>query len=178
MLHDQIEETMDMQVLEDKDVTDLNIETVHQYRNKHRAYKPEHIWNDLSDIEYLLMIGALGKDKIENSIRVGDTSVHKAIREVLSNCLINTDFYIPKGVVVKLEEDTLILEDSFFIRTRKHQIRLGGDLDPRNKALMKMFNLISVGERAGNGVPELFSVWKSKGWDGPIIEERFRYSYI
>ena len=34
-------------------------------------------------------------------------------------------------------------------------MKLGGESDPRNKALMKMFNLIGIGERAGSGVPEL-----------------------
>ena len=30
-------------------------------------------------------------------------------------------------------------------------MRLGGESDPRNKSLMKMFNLINIGERAGSG---------------------------
>ena len=34
-----------------------------------------------------------------------------------------------------------------------------------------MFNLISYGEIAGSGVPDIFSVWQSQGWDEPIIEE-------
>lgn len=36
-----------------------------------------------------------------------------------------------------------------------------------------MFNMIDIGERAGSGVPELFSVWKSEGWEEPAIDERF-----
>ena len=32
--------------------------------------------------------------------------------------------------------------------------------DPRNKALMKMFNMIGIGERAGSGVPDIFAVWE------------------
>lgn len=45
--------------------------------------------------------------------------------------------------------------------------------DPRNKALMKMFNLINIGERAGSGVPNIFNVWEDEGWVEPVIEERF-----
>ena len=52
-------------------------------------------------------------------------------------------------------------------------MRLGGESDPRNKALMKMFNLINIGERAGSGVPNIFNVWADEGWDEPVIEERF-----
>ena len=51
-------------------------------------------------------------------------------------------------------------------------MKLGGESDPRNKVLMKMFNLIGIGERAGSGVPELFSVWEEEGWQEPIIEEK------
>ena len=249
MLRDQIEETMDMHIIENMTLDDLNMETVHQYRNRHKSYRPDHAWNNLADEEYLLMIGAIDKDrdgnirptgagllmfgneyrivrqypeyfldyremldptirwtdrlqsssgewtgnifdfyfkvynkialnikvpfKIENGIRVGDTPVHRAIREVLANCLVNTDFYIPRGVVIKLEPNVLTIENPGSIRVGKYQMRLGGQSDPRNKALMKMFNLIGVGERAGSGVPELFSVWKHEGWIEPTIEEQF-----
>ncbi len=49
----------------------------------------------------------------------------------------------------------------------------GGISDPRNKALMKMFNMIGIGERAGSGVPDIFAVWSSQGWTEPIVEEQY-----
>jgi len=52
-------------------------------------------------------------------------------------------------------------------------MRKGGESDPRNKALMKMFNLINIGERAGSGVPNIFNVWEDEGWVEPSIEEKF-----
>ena len=52
-------------------------------------------------------------------------------------------------------------------------MRLGGESDPRNKSLMKMFNLINIGERAGSGVPNIFNVWNDEGFVEPEIEERF-----
>lgn len=45
----------------------------------------------------------------------------------------------------------------------------GGVSDPRNGTMMKMFNLIDIGERAGSGVPSIFSVWKQQGWSEPTI---------
>ena len=53
------------------------------------------------------------------------------------------------------------------------KMRLGGESDPRNKSLMKMFNLINIGERAGSGVPNIFNVWEDEGFIEPEIEERF-----
>ena len=51
MLRDQTEETMDMKVLEDMEMSDLNLETVHAYRNRHSAYRSEHVWEALKDDE-------------------------------------------------------------------------------------------------------------------------------
>lgn len=48
-----------------------------------------------------------------------------------------------------------------------------GISDPRNKVLMKMFNLINIGERAGSGVPNIFNTWEDQGWVEPVIEEQF-----
>ncbi len=79
---------------------------------------------------------------------------------------------VPRGVVIRQENDMLILENLGSIRVGKYQMKLGGESDPRNKALMKMFNLIDIGERAGSGVPELFAVWEQEGWEEPQIEER------
>ena len=168
MLRDQTENTMDMKVIERLSVNQLNIESVHGYRNRHRSFRPAHPWSDLSDVDYLQRIGAadVGEDgrlhptaagllmfgdeyriirefpdyfldyremldpeirwtdrfysstgewsgnlfdfyfRVYNKIikdvkvpfkmvggdRIDDTSVHKAIREALANCLINTDF--------------------------------------------------------------------------------------
>ena len=36
-----------------------------------------------------------------------------------------------------------------------------------------MFNLISIGERSGSGVPNIFNTWADEGWKEPVIEERF-----
>lgn len=111
--------------------------------------------------------------KMVGGERIDDTPVHKALREALANCLINADYHGLRGVVIRKEPDKLILANPGYIRTGKKQMRLGGESDPRNKALMKMFNLINIGERAGSGVPNIFNVWADEGWEEPVIEERF-----
>lgn len=65
------------------------------------------------------------------------------------------------------------MENPGYSRTGKTQMRKGGVSDPRNKTLMKMFNLINIGERAGSGVPNIFNVWEDEGWIEPVIEEQF-----
>ncbi|MCD7835605.1 MAG: hypothetical protein LUG83_02905 [Lachnospiraceae bacterium] len=111
--------------------------------------------------------------KMSDGERIDDTPVHNAIREALANCLINADYHGVRGVVIKKEPDKLIFANPGYVRTGKKQMRLGGESDPRNKTLMKMFNLINIGERAGSGVPNIFNVWEDEGWIEPVIEEKF-----
>ena len=47
------------------------------------------------------------------------------------------------------------------------------DDTPVHKALMKMFNLIGIGERAGSGVPDIYSVWEQQGWKQPEVAEEY-----
>ena len=111
--------------------------------------------------------------KMVGGERVDDTPVHKALREALANCLINADYHGVRGVVIRKEQDKITFANPGYVRTGKKQMRLGGESDPRNKSLMKMFNLINIGERAGSGVPNIFNVWNDEGWEDPVIEERF-----
>lgn len=76
-------------------------------------------------------------------------------------------------MVIRKEPDKIVLANPGYIRTGKKQMRLGGESDPRNKSLMKMFNLINIGERAGSGVPNIFNTWEDEGLIEPEIEERF-----
>lgn len=111
--------------------------------------------------------------KLEGVSRIDDTPVHKAIREALANCLINTDYYGRCGIVIRKELTKITLENPGTIRIGKEQMKKGGISDPRNKSLMKMFNMINIGERAGSGVPNIFDVWKKEGWKSPELLEQY-----
>ena len=111
--------------------------------------------------------------RMERGFRVDDTPVHRALREALANCMINTDFYGKYGILIIKEENKIIFENPGYIRLGKEQMRRGGKSDPRNKSLMKMFNLIDIGEHAGSGVPNIFNVWEDEEWEEPDIKESF-----
>ena len=179
MLRDQAEETMDMEVLEEAEIGDLNQDSIRGYRNSHKSFKPGHPFERLDDNEYLRVIGAAGiskDDKRLHPIAAGMLmfgNEYDILREALANCIINTDFYGKFGVTIIKEDDKLTLENPGYIRLGKEQMRRGGKSDPRNKSLMKMFNLIDIGEHAGSGVPNIFNVWEDEGWEEPVIEENF-----
>ena len=111
--------------------------------------------------------------KLEGITRIDDTPVHKALREAFANCIVNTDFYLPRGIVIRKDADSIVMENPGSIRTGKEQMLKGGISDPRNKALMKMFNLIGIGERAGSGVPDIYSVWNDQDWREPEVDEQY-----
>ena len=111
--------------------------------------------------------------KLEGGDRIDDTPVHKALREALANCLINADYYGRQGVVIIKKKDIITLSNPGEFRVDVEIAKSGGVSDPRNSALIKMFNLIDVGERAGSGIPNIFSVWAKQGWPVPTISEKF-----
>lgn len=78
-----------------------------------------------------------------------------------------------RGIVIRKDADNIVMENPGSIRTGKRQMLKGGISDPRNKALMKMLNLIGIGERAGSGVPNIYGVWENQGWKAPEVEEQY-----
>jgi predicted HTH transcriptional regulator len=109
--------------------------------------------------------------KIENGLRVDATPVHKALREALANCLINADYYGEGGVVIRNNSDSIAIENPGSLRIGVEEAISGGFSTPRNSVLMKMFNLLDIGERAGSGIPNIFRVWEGQGWGTPQIQE-------
>ena len=110
--------------------------------------------------------------KLDGMTRVDDTPVHKALREALANCLINTDYYGEGGVVIKNYSDKITIENPGGLRLEISEAISGGLSVPRNEVLMKMFNLIDLGERAGSEIPSIYQVWSDQGWAAPELIER------
>ncbi len=111
--------------------------------------------------------------KLEGGDRIDDTPVHNALREALANCLINADYYGRQGIVIIKKKDKITLSNPGGFRIDVETAKSGGVSDPRNSALIKMFNLVNVGERAGSGIPNIFNVWKKQGFPAPDISESF-----
>lgn len=111
---------------------------------------------------------------IENGLeRVDDTPVHIAVREALANCVINADYYGRQGLVIVRRPSELVFSNPGSFRIDIQDAVSGGISDPRNTTLIKIFNLINIGERSGSGIPMIYSVWKREGWKRPTLEETF-----
>ena len=106
-------------------------------------------------------------------VRVDETPMHNAVREALVNCLVNADYYLSRGVLIDSYDDKIVMKNPGLSIVGKRQMLRGGDSEPRNANIMKMFNLLGFGEHAGSGVPDIFSIWEQAGYVEPNIEEFF-----
>ncbi len=249
MYRDASIKTQDMLVLDNMDESVFCADSIHAYRQRMLLSRPNHVWENLDNQEFLMKLGAMGigedgkphptaagllmfgyeyeivreypqyfldyreeyddthrwTDRIISSsgdwsgnifdfyyrvynrlqldiktpfemaggFRVDDTPVHKAFREALANCLINADYYGHQGLVIIKKRGLITMSNPGDFRIELADAKSGGISDPRNGALMKMFNLIDVGERAGSGIPSIYYVWKEQGWDEPTITQSY-----
>ena len=243
MLRDASVQTQDMTILDDMALGVFDKYSVAAYRRRMSLLRPGHAWEQLSDEEFLFMIGAAGigndgakhptsagllmfgresdilreyplyfldyreesdgegrtserllsasgewsgnvfdfyflvRSKLQphtqGSFNAADTAVDNAIGEALANCLINADYYGRGGVVIVRRRGAVTLANPGDFRIEVAAARSGGSSDPRNSILMKMFNLIDIGEHAGHGIPNICYVWKKRGWSEPKITHTY-----
>ena len=60
------------------------------------------------------------------------------------------------------------------IRITKEEFYAGGNSDPRNPNLLKMFGFVNVGERAGSGVDKIMTAWEEQNWRKPEYDIALR----
>jgi predicted HTH transcriptional regulator len=111
--------------------------------------------------------------KLERDTRQDDTPVHTALREALANGLIHANYYGPRGLVIHRWPDVITIANPGGMRVSVDDAIAGGLSDPRNSTLIKMFNLINIGDRAGSGIPNIYGVWRREGWQRPNLQEQF-----
>lgn len=109
--------------------------------------------------------------QLKDMQRVDNTPLHDAAREALVNCLANADYFGIGGVVITKNTDSIEYKNPGSIRVGRKQMMQGDVSDPRNKNIMKMFNLIGYGEKAGSGFPCIIDTCLSYGFAMPTIEE-------
>lgn len=249
MLRDQADTTQDALMLENLLIDDLNQESIHRYRMMFNNLKPDHVWVNLADAEFLLKIGAAKKSQVDGKIhptlggliffgdfvnisdelpnffldyrerlssdtrwsdrvcsgdgnwsgnvfdfyfkiidrltadvktpfkldaklqRVDDTPVHKSLRECLANALIHADYYGRRGIVIDKEFRKITIANPGTFRIGIDEAIAGGISDARNGKIFNMFSLIKVGERSGQGLCDVYSVWDENGFKKPELIE-------
>lgn len=83
--------------------------------------------------------------------RMSDTPMHEALREALANMLIHADYHGSVNCVAVRYDDKATFMNPGTSLIPAPVAWAGGVSKTRNPTLMKMFNLVGVGERAGSG---------------------------
>ena len=63
MIRDASEQGGDSIILEGYDMCDIDANTLKRYRNRFVVVNPDHIWNELSDEDFLRQLGAISKNR-------------------------------------------------------------------------------------------------------------------
>lgn len=100
-------------------------------------------------------------------------TARNAIREALTNCLVNADYRSLGGVLVECLPDALRFSNPGGFRIDPDKAREGGVSDTRNKALSRMFSLIGMGAGVGGGIPRMLAGWRRGARPTPFFSESF-----
>lgn len=243
-------EEIDRLVLEEFELGSLCEETVASYRNAFQALRQNHPWNRLTDSDFLMRIGAIGRGGCTHQLhptragllmfgyeyeitceypsylldyrtrlgdrrwddriasmdgtwsgnvydfwrkvcmkvveglpkpfalgpdmhRLEDTPMHAALREGLANMLVHADYYGRRGCVALREPGRITFSNPGSLRMSCDVALQGGTSDPRNATLMRMFNLVGIGERIGSGFDVMRAACTWAELPQPMLKESY-----
>lgn len=107
-------------------------------------------------------------------VRVDRVDVHDALSEAVANALVHANHYGKRGIVIVKHGKKITISNPGTIRITKEEFYAGGNSDPRNPNLLKMFGFVNVGERAGSGVDKIMTAWKNQNWETPVYDISLR----
>ena len=102
--------------------------------------------------------------------RVDRVDVHAALGEAVANALAHADYYGRRGVVIVKKGKEITISNPGTIRITREEFYAGGNSDPRNPNILKMFGFANVGERAGSGIDKIMTAWKEQEWKKPEFD--------
>ncbi|MBO4540640.1 MAG: putative DNA binding domain-containing protein [Bacilli bacterium] len=110
--------------------------------------------------------------KLKNGLeREDDSPLLIAVREALANAISNVDFLVGRNLGVYLYPDEIVFRNPGLMLVSVAQAKQGGESEPRNQTILKMLNLIHIGERAGSGIPRIDQCLSSIGLSECKIEQ-------
>lgn len=107
-------------------------------------------------------------------VRVDRVNVHDALSEAVANALVHANYYGKRGIVVVKHGKNITISNPGTIRITKEEFYAGGNSDPRNPNLLKIFGFVNVGERAGSGVDKIMTAWEEQNWEKPVYDISLR----
>jgi len=101
------------------------------------------------------IVSPFGQD---GSVRKENPEALAAAVETTVNALIHSDYDVRRGVVIRVNRNTVEVSNPGTFRVPLPEAIDGGVSDPRNCQIMKMFSLIGLAERVGSGLFTIFEL--------------------
>jgi len=102
-----------------------------------------------------------------------DTSpAHEAIREALVNTLSHADFNTESNILIEKHPDFIGFRNPGLMRIPVQEAIAGGNSQCRNPAIHQMFLNIGLSEKAGSGIPKIYSNCRVQNWQPPHLYEK------
>ena len=110
--------------------------------------------------------------KLQKGIRLDESKAHEAIREALVNTLVHADYSGRSSILIVKRPDLFGFRNPGLMRVPPEIAVKGGESDCRNRRMHQMFLMIGAGERAGSGIPKIYSGWEWAKWRKPKLYEK------
>lgn len=114
--------------------------------------------------------------ELQHGIRLDDSKAHEAIREALVNTLVHADYTGRSSILIVKRPDLFGFRNPGLMRVPPEVAVKGGESDCRNRRMHQMFLMIGAGERAGSGIPKIYSGWEWAKWRTPKLYEKYEPS--
>lgn len=103
---------------------------------------------------------------------VGGLPGDEALREILANASSNYSPFLPGGLVILMTGDKLIVRNTGRIKVGLEQAMKGGKTNPRSLQIQTFFRLLGITDKAGTGIPKVFSIAKELSVPAPLLIEK------
>jgi len=110
--------------------------------------------------------------ELQEGTRLDESKAHEAIREALVNTLVHADYTGRCSILIVKRPDLFGFRNPGLMRIAPEIAVKGGESDCRNRRMHQMFLMIGAGERAGSGIPKIYSGWAAAKWRTPRLYEK------
>ena len=110
--------------------------------------------------------------KLEGIERIDETSIHKAVREAMTNMIIHADLFITGVLKVEKHDKEFIFSNPGSLKLPIEDIMNGGNSKARNPRIQNMLRMIGYGDNIGSGYPTILKAWKDEHWRKPTLLDR------
>ena len=154
------------------DMTNLQPDSRWSDRLTYDGRWENNLYNFFMYVQSKLLNGLKRPFLLKGIERIDETSVHKAVREALTNLVIHADYMITGILKVEKHDDCFIFSNPGSLKIPVMDIYAGGHSKARNPNMQAMFRMIGFGDNIGSGFPTILEAWKKENWRKPFLVER------